>query len=169
MSSRRYGRRRKSFAGVLCRIFGMLILLVVIAACLPVTVPRYLNYEIYHVVSGSMEPAIPVGSVIYVQHTAPEDIAEGDIIAFMSGDSVVVHRVMTNHVVEGTFTTKGDANDGEDLNDIPYVQLIGKVVYHIPKLGQLLMILTSNVGRLSVICLAACGALLNIIAGRLNG
>ena len=172
MSSRgnRNGRKKQrgSTAGALCRLFGMLILLAVIAACLPVTVPRYLGYEVFHIVSGSMEPSIPVGSVIYVEPIAPDAVIRGDIIAFNSGDSVIAHRVVTNQVVEGYYTTKGDANDGEDLSDVKYSQLIGRVVYHIPILGQLLMILGTTVGKVYVICFAACGALLNIIATRLN-
>ncbi len=50
----------------LCNLLGTLILVLVIASCLPLTVPRLFGYEIYEVVSGSMEPEIPVGSVIYV-------------------------------------------------------------------------------------------------------
>ena len=42
----------------LCSVFGTLILLSVIAVFLPLTVPRLMGYEIYEVVSGSMEPEI---------------------------------------------------------------------------------------------------------------
>ena len=73
----------------LCNIAGTLILLSVIASCLPVTVPRFMGYEIYNVVSGSMEPEIPVGSVIYVEEAVPEEVQEGDVIALWSNDSVV--------------------------------------------------------------------------------
>ena len=170
MSSQGRNRKKekKRTAAVLCRLFGMLILMAVLAACLPVTVPRYLGYEIFHIVSESMEPSIPVGSVIYVEPIDPDLIVRGDIIAYNSGDSVIAHRVVTNQVVEGYYTTKGDANEGEDLSDVRYSQLIGRVVYHIPILGQLLMILGSTVGKIYVISFAACGALLNIIAGRLQ-
>ena len=80
----------------LCSIIGILILCSVIASCLPVTVPRLMGYEIYNVVSGSMEPEIPVGSVIYVKAAAPEEVREGDVIAFWSNGSVVAHRVVKN-------------------------------------------------------------------------
>ncbi|MBO6164302.1 MAG: signal peptidase I [Lachnospiraceae bacterium] len=161
-------KKKTPMSAILCRIIGTLILLGVIAACIPVTAPRLFDYEIYHVVSGSMEPTIPVGSVVYVQAVEPGDVASGDIIAFTSGDSVIVHRVVENWTFEGNFTTKGDANEGEDLNEVPYEQLIGVVKYHIPILGQLLMVLTSRMGKLLMICLAACGALLNVIAGQLG-
>ena len=153
----------------LCNLMGTLILLAVIASCLPLTLPRLLGYEIYEVVSGSMEPEIPIGSVIYVKEAEPEGIREGDIIAFRSGSSVITHRVIQNKLVEGEFVTKGDANAGEDLRAISYSELIGFVAYHFPAAGRLMALYTSTVGKVYVILVAACGAMLNMLAGRLRG
>ena len=143
-------------------------LLTVIAAAAPLTIPRYMGYEIFNVVSGSMEPEIPVGSVIYVKATDPVDVKKGDIIAFENGDSVVMHRVVDNKQVEGTFVTKGDANAIEDLAEIPYASLIGIVVRHIPILGQVLILFGSLFGRICMISFAASGAILNILGGRFS-
>ena len=140
----------------------------VIALCLPLTAPRLMGYEIYHVISGSMEPQIPVGSVIYVAAAAPEDVLENDVIAFWSNDSVVTHRVMSNRMVEGEFVTKGDANEAEDINTVPYENLIGQVKYHIPILGDLMVILTGTVGKIYLLGFAACGVMLNMLASRLR-
>ena len=57
-------KRGGGWGPILCNILGTLILLSVIAAFLPLTVPRFMGYDIYEVVSGSMEPEIAVGSVI---------------------------------------------------------------------------------------------------------
>lgn len=152
----------------LCNILGTLILASVILSCLPLTIPRFLGYEIYEVVSGSMEPQIPVGSVIYVAPTAPEEIQENEIIAFWSGDSIITHRVMENHLVEGEFVTKGDANAAEDMREAPYDSLIGRVSRHIPVLGSLMALYTSTVGKAYAVCFSACGAMLNILAGRIR-
>lgn len=149
-----------------CSLIGTLMLLVVIALAIPLTVPNYLGYQVYNVVSGSMEPAIPIGSVIYVKAIDPVEIKKGDVIAFRGGDSVIMHRVVDNKMVEGTFTTKGDANEGQDMNEVPYANLVGIVVRHIPILGQLLILFGSSFGRLCMICFAACGALLNVLGGR---
>ena len=157
-----------NFIPALCNVAGTLILLTVIASCLPMTIPRIIGYELYNVVSGSMEPEIPIGSVVYVESVDPVDVQEGDVIAFQSGDSVVVHRALENHSVEGVFVTKGDANEGEDFNDVPYSDLIGRVSRHYPMLGALMEIYTSNVGKVYVVCFAACGAMLNMLAGRLR-
>lgn len=149
-----------------CSLIGTLMLLTVIALAIPLTVPQYLGYQIYDVVSGSMEPTIPVGSIIYVKETEPSTIKKGDIIAFQSGDSIVMHRVVDNKVVEGTYTTKGDANNTEDINEVPYSSLIGVVTRHIPIMGQLLILFGSTFGRICMICFAACGAILNILSAR---
>ena len=58
----------------LCSVIGTLMLLVVIAAALPLTVPNFMGYEIYNVVSGSMEPTVPVGSIIYVKEIDPVEV-----------------------------------------------------------------------------------------------
>ena len=165
---RHHAKKGGKLIPALCNFFGILILLAVIALCLPLTVPRLLGYGIYDVVSGSMEPEIPVGSVIYVADAAPEEIQEKDIIAFQSGDSVVTHRVMANHMVEGEFVTKGDANEAEDMNTVPYENLIGRVKYHIPMMGDLMVILTGTVGKIYVLGFAACGVMLNMLASRLR-
>lgn len=154
------------YVPALCSVIGTIMLLVVIAAALPLTVPNFMGYEIYNVVSGSMEPTIPVGSIIYVKEIDPVDVQSGNIIAFQAGDSIIMHRVVDNKLVEGTFTTKGDANNGEDMNDVPYEDLIGIVVKHIPIMGQLLILFGSTFGRICMVCFAACGALLNILGNR---
>lgn len=156
------------FIPALCNIAGTCMLLAVIAASLAVTVPRFMGYGVYEVVSGSMEPEIPVHSVIYVKEAAPEDIQEKDIIAFQSGDSVITHRVVENHVVEGTFTTKGDANAEKDMQDVEYSQLIGRVDRHYPMVGGMMTLYTSKIGKAYVICFAACGAMFSILAGRIR-
>lgn len=151
-----------------CSLIGTLMLLVVIAAAIPLSVPEFMGYEIYNVVSGSMEPTIPIGSIIYVKPSDPVDIEKGDIIAFESGDSIVMHRVIQNDVINGEFTTKGDANAAEDINEVRYKNLVGVVAYHIPVLGQLLILYASALGKICMISFAACGALLNILASRFS-
>lgn len=152
----------------LCNVIGILILASVIATCVPVAVPRVMGYEVYNVISGSMEPSIPVGSLIYVEAVMPADVAEGEVIAYHSGGSTVTHRVVQNRLVEGEFITKGDANAQEDLNTVPYTSVVGRVKYHIPFVGQFLAIYASGVGKVYVICFAACGAMFNMLAGRLR-
>lgn len=150
------------------QVLGTGLLIALVLVCLPLTLPRMFGYHIYSVISGSMEPEIPVGSVIYVEEAVPEEVQEGDVIAFWSNDSVVAHRVVKNKVVEGAFVTKGDANAEEDMNDIDYEALVGRVAAHYPMLGELMILYTSSVGKAYVVCFAACGAMFNILAGMLR-
>ena len=151
-----------------CTLVGTLMLIAVIAAALPLTVPQFMGYDIYNVVSGSMEPAIPIGSIIYVKKIDPADLNKGDVIVFNSGDSVVMHRVKENDILGGNITTKGDANDGEDLSKVEYEDVVGIVARHIPTLGQLLILFGSTLGRICMICFAACGAMLNVLGARFS-
>lgn len=161
-------QRKKWFIPALCNLLGTVILLAVIASCLPVTIPRFLGYEVYNVVSGSMEPEIPVGSILFVEPVEAADVTEGEIIAFRSGESVITHRVTKNQTVEGQFTTKGDANEKEDMQTVPYRDLIGRVAGHYPVLGEFLFLYTDTVGKIYVLGIAACGVMLNMLAGRIR-
>lgn len=152
----------------LCNILGTLMLLLVVISCLPIVIARMTGHEVYNVVSGSMEPEIPVGSVVYVESAVPKGIVAGDVIAFRSGNSVVVHRVVENRTAEGEFVTKGDANEQEDLYAVGYEDLIGRVSRHFPILGSFLFLYTSTTGKIYAICFAGCGALFNLLAGRLR-
>ena len=165
MSKRK--KRSGVFLPVLCRVLGTVILLGVIALFLPMTAPRLLGYEVYSVVSGSMEPSIPVGSLVLVDATAPEDLLKGDVVAFDSGASVITHRVKANHVVEGELITRGDANDAADLEPVRYSAVHGKVVRHWAMLGGLMELLAGPVGKVYAALLIACGVMFHMLAARL--
>ena len=141
-------------------------------ACVPLTIPRMLGYELYTVVSGSMEPAIPTGSLVYVERTDPAQIEEGDVIAFygvQDGRSVITHRVVTNSTVMGEFITKGDANEEKDMSPIPYSHFIGRVSRSVPRAGALAQAFTSRNGKLAAASLMGLGVILHVLAAVLNG
>ena len=162
-------QKKGRVASVICRLFGSVILIFVILSVLPVTLPRFMGYEIYSVASGSMEPEIPVGSIVYVKPVEdPLLIAEGEVIAFVGGNSVIMHRVISNHQVDEYLTTKGDANEQEDIGEVRYTDVIGRVVRHLPMLGQIFMVYTSPMGKILMLCLALSGVLLHVLAGILD-
>ncbi len=122
----------------------MLLLLVLLAGVLPL-LPVLLGYKAYAIVSGSMEPAILEGSVVYARCVEPESIRVGDIIVFYggrNGEAVTTHRVVENRVSEREFITKGDANADNDMLPRPYESLIGRVELSVPFLGRLLSMLS---------------------------
>ena len=174
MNKKKKDRKKtgRNLPAVLCSSLGTLVLVLLIAACVPLTVPRMLGYELYTVVSGSMEPAIPTGSLVYVEHIDPADVREGDVIAFydaMDAASVITHRVVTNSTVMGKFITKGDANAENDMRPIPYSYLIGRVRMSVQKLGALAQIFTSNAGKLAAASALGLCVVLHVLAALLRG
>lgn len=164
-------KRKKSPVAVFCSALGTVILLLLVALCLPLTLPRVFGYGIYAVVSGSMEPAIPTGSLVYIEKTQPEDIREGDIIAFYGArDSaaVITHRVVENNELEGIFVTKGDANEKEDVNPVDYRDFIGKEVLAVPGLGQAAQVFTSAQGKIGAGAVLLGALLLHLAAALLE-
>ncbi|MBY6320887.1 signal peptidase I [Rhodococcoides kroppenstedtii] len=88
--------------------------------------------------SGSMEPAIPTGSLAVAREVPASDVAEGDVVSVLRSDgSRITHRVARVESVFGdtaTLILQGDANDAPDAD--PYVVAdIDRVVGHVPVLG----------------------------------
>ncbi len=164
----RYKSEGGKFLPALCNILGTLLLLSVIAVSVPLALPRFLGYEAYHVETGSMEPAIPAGSLIYVDPVSPNTLEPGDIVAFYSGETVVTHRVVENHYLANELITKGDANEKEDINPVAYDKVIGRVTIHFPVIGSFLSIYSLPATKLYLLCLAACGVMFNVLAGRMR-
>ena len=137
-------------AVLLCNAAGTAILVLLILACLPLTLPRLMGYSLYTVVSGSMEPEIPVGSLVMVHGAEPGEIQEGDVIAFygaVDSAAVITHRVVSNSPAMGEFITKGDANEDRDVNSVAYSEFIGKVEHVIPGAGRIAELMAGEDGR----------------------
>ena len=161
-------KKRKSPVAVLCSALGTVLLILLVILCLPLTLPRVMGYNIYTVISGSMEPAIPTGSLVYIEGAQPEDIEAGDVIAFYGArDSaaVITHRVVENNTLMGQFVTKGDANEKADVNPVSYDDFIGKLALSIPYLGRLAQIFTSAAGKTGAGIVILIALLLHVIGG----
>lgn len=99
------------------------------------------NYQVKVVLSGSMEPAIKVGSLVVIKQASSYDT--GDVITFGKDDKNNVpttHRIVDSRVESGKmiFKTKGDANDNPDPREARESEVIGKVRLSIPYLGFVL-------------------------------
>lgn len=127
---------------------------------------RFLGYEILMVQSGSMEPAIHVGSLVYVKNVEPERLEEGDVITFELGGGVRgTHRII-EVLDEGdslSFRTKGDNNDDADANPVRPEAIVGKVDFTIPNLGYLVAYIQQPAGRFVAMSAAALVLLLTIL------
>lgn len=153
------------------------ILTVIIFTVLPVVVFTLITSKTdlfgvksYVVLTGSMEPTIPVGSIIYTLKT-PE-YKSGDVVAFESGGVTVTHRIngVKNEAgqnvsllvspLEGLkknepifYQTKGDANKKEDSKLVPQKNVSGQVLTYLPFSGKLIFFLKTIPGFLLLIIL----------------
>lgn len=155
----RSGRKGGGFVPALFHVLGIVLIVAVIAACIPLTVPKFFGYEIYSIVSGSMRPEYPVGTVVYVKDMEPAQVEEGDVIAFVRENSIVVHRVVQNRTVEARFITKGDANNINDIDPVPYDNMVGRVEKKFPVAGHFLSIFNTFVGKIYFLGVALIGVL----------
>ena len=137
--------------------------------CLMLAVPRLLGIQSYTVLTGSMEPSIPVGSLIYAKYTEPQTLAEGDVIVFNDSNASipVTHRVVENDTQTGQIITKGDANAQEDFAPISYYDVLGKVLLHIPVLGRFLAPLGTLTGKIGMLAIIAAGLLLSALGRKI--
>lgn len=118
-----------------------LLALVVLVGVLAIIVPAATNSTPMTVLTGSMSPAYPPGTLIIVKPMEAGDIRIGDAITYQieSGKpAVVTHRVVA--ITTGSdgrilFTTQGDANNTPDAARVIPEQIRGKVWYSIPFLG----------------------------------
>jgi signal peptidase len=112
------------------------------------------------VVSGSMEPSIREGDLLFVRGVNPKDIIngtvedkKGDVIVFDARrlwagapEEPIVHRVVDKYLVGDTwyFRTKGDANLLLDQAHVPESFIIGVVIGGIPYIGWVKILLTES-------------------------
>ena len=117
----------------------------------PVSLAGDTRYE--PVYSGSMEPAIPVGSIVVIKPVDPENLKERDIICFKVSESTVTHRIV--NVTDEGFTTKGDANEDPDTWIVKRESVIGKVVFTILYIGFISGFVRTPLGFILLIIIPA--------------
>jgi signal peptidase len=102
--------------------------------------------------SGSMEPAIGVGSVVFVQDVPAEHVEEGDVITYQDdGGNYVTHRAIRKFTAgpDGEsiqFRTKGDANDAADPEPVYRGDVVGRVMFTVPFIGYVIAFADTGYG-----------------------
>jgi signal peptidase len=134
---RRHGLRHALGVGASAGLLG----LVLLVAALTIVVPAATGSRAFSVLSGSMEPAYPIGTLVIVKPADPAQIRIGEVLTYQSesGQAVfVTHRVVARaSESDGTmsFTTQGDANTAADAEPVLAAQVVGTVWYAVPFLG----------------------------------
>jgi signal peptidase len=131
---------------------GLIVAVVIMLAAVLTYVAPHFGWRVDSVLTGSMEPAIHVGSLVVTCPTSANAVRVGDIITFkqLTIDSELVsHRVVSiSNNSPIFFETKGDANSQSDPLKVSAGDLIGKIVLHIPKLGLFIEFLKTKNGFL---------------------
>jgi signal peptidase I len=115
--------------------------------------------------TGSMDPAIPAGSVVVVRPVNPFRIEPGDVITYQvrPGDpTFVTHRVVEvkADAEPPSVITKGDANPGVDPDPVEMQWIRGQVLVHVPHLGSIGERVGTPAGVTAALALFGGGALL---------
>lgn len=145
-----------------CAVAATLVVLVVI--------PRATHGSALTVLTGSMTPEIPVGSVVVVRPVDPGTLRVGDIATYQVAPDkpeFITHRIVKidNSTSPASFTFKGDANRGADIKPVPAGAIRGKVWFHVPYIGAIRDALHGKGGITLVAMLAMAGYALSQLSG----
>jgi signal peptidase len=133
--------------GRVARLFARLLLtalvgLIFAAAAIVTVLPRATHGAALTVLSGSMTPHLPVGSVVLIRPVDPGTLHVGDVATYQKEPGkaeYITHRIVgiNTSTTPTTFTFKGDANRGPDINPVPATAIRGKVWFSVPYLGTI--------------------------------
>jgi signal peptidase len=129
-----------------------------------VTATSLLGYSSYVIYSGSMEPAVKVGSLLLSRPVNVEDLQVGDVITYRSpgNHTTLTHRIvdMRQENGEWVFKTKGDASLGPDPSEVILRGQVTKMAFDIPYLGYVVDFARSTPGIALFLLVPAAGLLL---------
>lgn len=113
-------------------IFSILYVLIIIY--LLIFVPSLWGHRPLVVISGSMEPTLQVGGLLYYHEENIDNFKKDDILVYKSRNHIISHRVVEK--LDDGFITKGDANKSVDSDIISNSKVLGKGTnWCIPYLG----------------------------------
>ncbi|MDO4939033.1 MAG: signal peptidase I [Lachnospiraceae bacterium] len=123
------GNRIRGYRKIIGKVTDILLIALIMAIILSFVA----GIRPYIVLSGSMEPMIPTGSLIWI-NTRDTAVKEGDIAAYRTGDILVTHRIV-GITEDGRYITKGDNNETADASPVPSENIAGTYVMHVPAMG----------------------------------
>ena len=160
----------------LCVVFIPLLLvnvtLIVKSYTNPNDVPDFMGYKPFIVLSGSMEPSIMTGDMVFVKETDGDSLQVGDVIAYRSGGAVITHRIVEVATEGGAkrYITQGDANDSPDQTSVKPAEVEGIYRRRIAGAGNLAMFMQTTTGMiLFVVCPLVLFILWDVIRRQLEG
>lgn len=151
----RSGRGLGARLVALHRVTAAVLFLLTLTAFCSGIILRLRGDEAFVVLSGSMSPGLPIGTLVVTGPIAAERVRTGDVITFHPpgrSDIVVTHRVIAIERAAAEpetarFITRGDANPAPDPWAVPAIGTAQRLVFHLPSLGYLLAALQTRPGK----------------------
>ena len=140
-------------------VFGVLLALLFSILALFLIVPRVMHGAALTVLTGSMEPDLPVGSVVLTRSVSPDDLKVGDIAVYQQpgGTNLITHRIVAVDGSHSTFTFQGDRNPVPDPVAVPARAIKGKIWLDVPFIGRLGTPLGHRRPVIVLVCVVALG------------
>lgn len=129
---------------VVWTVASLYVVLLVLTAIPQFSIPQ-LSHTAYVITSGSMEPTIMTGDLIFVKPQSNYGV--GDIITYQTPrQPVITHRIIAQDTTANSFTTKGDNNEDQDTEPVLQNAVKGLFQFKIPFAGYLLVYGKSPLG-----------------------
>ena len=110
------------------------LLYILISIYLIIFIPSIWGEKPLVILSGSMEPILKVGGILYYKEENINDFNEGDVLVYQLNDHIISHRIVK--VLDDSFITKGDNNKSIDTYEVLNYQILGKGTnWSIPYIG----------------------------------
>lgn len=154
-------------------ISSLILGVVMFAIGVLIVIPRASHGTALTVLTGSMTPGIPVGSIVLDRPVDPGTLHVGDIATYQVAPGTaeyITHRIVKidTTTTPVTFTFKGDANRGPDIRPVPATAIRGKVWFHLPYLGAIRDAMHTKGGLAGVGIVVLAAYALFQLAGGLN-
>ena len=130
-------------------IVSFLTLFFVLSSILVIIMP-FIGIEPTIMLTGSMKPQIPVGSICFInKNHSYNELKVNDIIVYETPQYRVVHRIVRK--TDKGYKTKGDNNKKEDVALITKDIYYGKYIFSIPYVGYIASNLQNKYGKFFLI------------------
>jgi signal peptidase I len=141
------------------KVTGVTLFLALAAFLIVFSLPAS-GWKALSVQTGSMTPAIPAGSLVFVHSVPTTSLNVGDVITYKSKESAgqtITHRIthiQTENRAIPEITVKGDANKQAD-QPFPATQVVGNVTAAVPYAGKALDFVKSPLGLVLLVYVPA--------------
>lgn len=131
------------------QIIGSVIANALLAIVITIVFGFATGYKFLNIITGSMTPTMPVGTVVIVKNIDIAQVEIGDVITFTQGASNITHRVVEKEITEHNnvvLKTQGDAAENVGSREtVTKNNFVGVVVCHFKGLGYVFELVKDNI------------------------